>query len=239
MDSFDDELDIEMRDSDDIGCRIVLLAALSIWPGIDSGSERRSWQRWLDDQGVLAVATSLERAVLGTDSANRLTAAMVDACERALDAIGPLAWATALTERVSIHETEFRPDDFAEAIPMPPESLEPFLDQLILRDENSVAIERERAELWHWRLSSEAIRRESTGRDRAEIEEAIREVVLESAVSFALDEVDLEDYLVDGIPVALLDRARLEALTVTSEERLRAFNWLCGLTEWDSIHVPE
>ena len=31
----------------------------------------------------------------------------------------------------------------------------------------------------------------------------------------------------------------LDALIVTSEERLRAFNWLCGLTEWDAIHLPD
>ena len=45
----------------------------------------------------------------------------------------------------------------------------------------------------------------STGEHRGgpgEIEEAIREVVLESAISFAISEVDAEDFLVEGVPGA-------------------------------------
>src|SRR6185503_8737636 len=101
------------------------------------------------------------------------------------------------------------------------------------------ALERERAEIWNWRLTSEAVKRDSKGFDRDEIEEAIREVVLESAISFAISEVDTGDFLVDGVQVRMLEDDLLDALIVTSEERLRAFNWLCGLTEWDTIHLPD
>jgi len=239
MDGFDDELDIDLRDLDDIGCRIVLLSALSIWPEIANASDRRSWRNWLNHQGASVVATVQEHAVLEIESATRLSEAMVEVCERAMDGVGPLAWATALSDKTSLSESEVGPGELAESVPMPPESVEAFLNQLILRDENTIALERERAELWNWRLAAELIRRESTGRNLSDLEEAIREVVLESAISFALDEIDLADFLVDGVPVKSLENERLEALTVTSEERLRAFNWLCGLTEWDSIHIPE
>jgi hypothetical protein len=126
-----------------------------------------------------------------------------------------------------------------ERIPVPNEGIEPFLEQLVLRDEDEIALERERAEIWNWRLVSEEIRRQSKGANRDEVEEAIREVVLESAISFAIAEIDTEDFLVDGVPVRALAHDLLGALIVTSEERLRAFNWLCGLTEWDVVHLPD
>ncbi len=59
-----DELDIEIRDVDDIGCRIVLLTTLAIWPDHSTLDERDSWANWLEQQGVLPIATRAERRVL-------------------------------------------------------------------------------------------------------------------------------------------------------------------------------
>jgi len=232
----DDALDIYLREPDDIGARIVLLTALSIWPEISAGEEQRSWRRWLDTQGVLDLATRDEIDVLAGPVQEEFAA---DLCERAVDSLPALAWATALLDEIPLVESEDDQALILERIPVPDEQIVPFLDQLVLRDEDSVALERERAELWNWRLASEAVRRESTGADLAEIEEIIREVVLESAISFAITEVDTGDFLVNGVQVRLLEDDMLDALIVRSEERLRAFNWLCGLTEWDAIHLPD
>lgn len=236
MADFDDELDINVRDSDDIGARIVLLTALSVWPEITDGSERRTWQDWLDGEALMSVATRLERDTLSAPVGDETSA---DLCERALDSMAALAWATALTDAVSLTGSSEVRDDLADRIPMPNERIDPFLDQLVLRDEDEIALERERAEIWNWRLASEAIRRASRGADLDEVENAIREVVLESAVSFAIDEVDAVDFLVDSVPVRHLGDEQLDALLVTSEERLRALNWVCGLTEWGVVHLPE
>ena len=232
----DDALDIYLREPDDIGARIVLLTALSIWPEISASDEQRSWRRWLDVQGVLQMATRDEEVALAGPVTSELVS---DLCERAVDSLPALAWATALLDEIPLVEPEDEQAELIERIPVPDERIEPFLDQLLLRDEDAVALERERAEIWNWRLTSEAIRRESAGLDRDEIEGAISEVVLESAISFAISEVDTEDFLVGGIQVRHLDDDLLDALIVTSEERLRAFNWLCGLTEWDTIHLPD
>jgi hypothetical protein len=232
----DDELDINLQEPDDIGARIILLLALSIWPEITDMGEHRSWQRWLDAQGVRSIATEIERAILSVRS---LSADALDVCERAGDSLPALAWAVALIDEITLVERESERAELIERISVPDERIEPFLDQLVLRDEDAVAVERERAEIWNWRLVTEAMRRQSTGANRDEIEEAISEVILESAVSLAIPEIDTEDFLVDGVPVRMLDDDLLGALIVISEERLRAFNWLCGLTEWDDIHVPD
>ena len=91
MADFDDELDINVRDSDDIGARIVLLTALSVWPEITDGSERRTWQDWLDGEALMSVATRLERDTLSAPVGDETSA---DLCERALDSMAALAWAT-------------------------------------------------------------------------------------------------------------------------------------------------
>jgi hypothetical protein len=232
----DDELDINIQEPDDIGARIILLLAMSIWPEVAETDERRSWQRWLEAQGVMQMATDIEEDVL---TARSLSDEALDICERAGDSLPALAWAVALVDEIRMVEPESDRAEMIERIPVPDERIEPFLDQLVLRDEDAIAVERERAEIWNWRLVSEEIRRESRGANRDEVEEAIREVVLESAISFAFSEVDTEDFLVDGVPVRALDNDLLGALIVTSEERLRAFNWLCGLTDWGDIHLPD
>jgi uncharacterized protein DUF4272 len=232
----DDFLEIYLREPDDIGARIILLTALSIWPEIGGSDEQRSWRRWLDAQGVLQMATHGEEEALSGPVQNEFVA---DLCERAVDSLPALAWATALIDEIPLIEPRDEQAELLERIPVPDERIEPFLDQLVLRDEDAIALERERAEIWNWRLTSEALKRESTGLNREEIDEAIREVVLESAISFAISQVNTEDFLVDGVQVRMLEDDLLDALIVTSEERLRAFNWLCGLTEWDTIHLPD
>jgi hypothetical protein len=240
MADFDDELDINLRDPDDIGARIILLSALLVWPEINESEEQMAWQKWLDAQGILSVATDAELAIIDGLSGDHLTEAEADLCDRALDSVVVLAWATALYEEIPpLRLMTLDSNDLSERIPFPNEQIGPFLDQLLLQDEDAIAVERERSEIWNWRLAIEEIRRRDAGAERAEIDDAIREVVLESAISFAFTEIDAEDFLVEGVAVRTLEDEYLESLVVTSEERLRALNWLCGLTEWDHIHPPE
>lgn len=234
-----DELEINLRDPDDIGARIILLSALSIWPELEGGGERVTCRRWLDSSDLLSVSTDVERRIFARTSDAPISTADLDICDRASDSITVLAWAVALRLDLPPLRLAAEHDELMDRIPIPGEPVDRFLDQLLLLDEETIALERERAELWNWRLVVEDIRRNDTGADRDEIEEAIREVVLESAISFAINEVDMDDFLVDGVPVRQLENEYLTSLVVTSEERLRAFNWLCGLTEWEMIHLPD
>ena len=55
-----DELDIELRDPDDVGSRIVILTALCIWPDHETLEDRDSWADWLTREGILPLATRAE-----------------------------------------------------------------------------------------------------------------------------------------------------------------------------------
>jgi hypothetical protein len=235
----DDELEINLRDPDDIGARIILLGALSIWPDLNDSGERDSWRQWLTSNDLLSVATEAERNVFDWRSGARPSQEDLDNCDRALDSVTVLAWAVALSDGLPPLRLAVDHEGLIDRIPIPGEPVGRFLDQLLLQDEDTVAVERERAEIWNWRLAVEDIRRNDTSADYGEIDEAIREVVLESAISFAITEVNGEDFLVEGVPVRRLDDEYLESLVVMTEERLRALNWLCGLTEWEIIHLPD
>ena len=234
-----DSLDIELRDPDDVGCRIALLATLVVWPEHQNRSDRESWLLWLEHQGIAAIATKTETNLLIAHIGSELNEHELELCGRAFDALLPLTWSIALTDSFSLTLEEPNTRDLFEGLPMPPENIEPFLDQLVMRDENVIATERERAEVWNWRLAAEIAYRSSGPRDRQETEEAIREVVLECSTSFVIEQTDGMDFLIDGVQVRNLDSEQLETVLVASEEHLRALNWICGLTEWDAIHIPD
>ena len=234
-----DSLDIELRDPDDIGCRIALLATLVIWPEHQNRSDRESWLLWLEHQGISTIAIKQETDLLVGHLGSELSEYELELCGRAFDALIPLTWSIALTDSYTLTLEDPNTRVLFEGLPMPPERIEPFLDQLVLRDENVIATERERAEVWNWRLAAEISYRSAGPRDRMETEEAIREVVLECSTSLVIEQTDGIDFLIDGIHVRDLDPDQLETVLVASEEHLRALNWICGLTDWDDIHLPD
>src|SRR5215218_5761013 len=123
MADIDDALDIEVQDVDDVGGRILILATLSVWPGIDDFREREAWRSWLEDQGLTELATDEEMRLFGS---NRPGPEGADVCERALDAVVPLAWSTGLCDEVSI-TTSLDLAALADLLPMPPERIQPSL----------------------------------------------------------------------------------------------------------------
>lgn len=234
MDDLEDvELDIELQDPDDIGSRLVLLSALVLWPTLDA-SERKQWFTWLKLQEILSVATQWEIDELRSPSEDG-----DDISREAAEALVPLAWVSGMIGELPFQTDRETVGAILESLPVPQERLEPFLDGLILLDENAVAIERERAEIWRWRATAEVMRRISQGVARVEVQEAIREVVLETAAAGVIHDNDGTDFLVEGAPVRELETAALDNLLLVTDERLRALNWVCGLTEWDQIEITD
>lgn len=232
----DDELDIQLQDADDIGARIVLLSAIGFWPGFEAYSDRKSWLDWLQNQGVLEIATEAEQRFL---NAKALAEADLDRSRSAFDAIWALGWCVHLHDQPGFALSDKPMNELVGNLPTPGGSMEPFLDDVLIRIEDEIAIERERAEVWNWRLGAEIMVRSRKGRSRDELREAITEVVLECSVSEAFPDVDGSDFLVDEVRVVDVDDELLEVLMVASDEHLRALNWVCGLTDWESIQIDE
>ncbi len=239
MNELDDELEIELRDADDIGSRIVLLTALAIWPDHETLEDRDNWVEWLGKQGVVSQATRPELVVLNDHRERELAESDLDVCGRAFDSLQALCWSAGLVDEIRLVIEDDGSSDMMDRIPIPNEKVEPFLDGLIVRDENDIALERERSELWNWRLAAELSRRRTSGPLRRELDEAISEVVLESAAAMVIPENDGSDFLIGGATVRSLDDDTINTLLVASEEHLRALNWVCGLTEWNEIHLPD
>lgn len=234
-----DELDIELRNTDDVGGRIILLTALCIWPDHETLADRDSWADWLAREGVLPLATHSELIVFNDHRERELVESDLEVCNRAFDALQSLVWACYMVDEIRLVIPDDGSADLLEGIPIPSERIEPFLDGLILRDELDIALERERAEVWNWRLAAERTLRGATVGARREIQEAISEVVLECAAEMIIPDNDGTDFLVDGAPVRSISDDLLDSLLVASEEHVRGLNWLCGLTEWDQIHLPD
>jgi hypothetical protein len=226
-------VDIELLDPDDIGSRLVLLSALGLWPGLDA-HEREQWYAWLKLEEVFAVAEHWEIEELRSPSDEG-----EDISEESVEAMVPLAWSVGLIPELPARSEPEVLEAILEGLPVPQERLEPFLDGLILLDEEQIAVQREIAEIWRWRASAEISLRLSQGVLRVEVLDAIREVVMEVAAVGLVPENDGNDFLVDGVAVRDLDAEQLDRLLMTTDERLRALNWVCGLTEWDQIEIGD
>jgi len=235
----DGSLDIALQETDDIGARIVLLSAIGFWPTFTEYRDRQTWLHWLEGHGILDIATDAERSLITRQHRTELTEAEQDRSRRSFDAIWPLAWAVGLHDQPGFALDEETLQALIEELPTPGDAVEPFLDGILIRLEDDIAVERERAEVWNWRLAAEVMMRSGTKAIRTEMQEAVQEVVLECATSPAFPDVDGLDFLVGEVQVRNLETLYLEVLMVASDEQLRALNWLCGLTEWESIHFDE
>ena len=232
----DDELEIELQDPDDIGSRLVLLSALILLPTLDDRDLYR-WRSWLEKEGLLELATLEELDLLEVRAESKTDEDEISA--ESAEAIVPLAWSTGLLEELPARADAATITSILDALPMPSERVEPFLNGLILLDEETIALERERAEIWEWRIGTELQRRLTRGVAMVEVAEAIREVVLEAATTMVIAENDGHDLLVDGVAVMKLEDLEIGALLMVTQERLRALNWICGLTEWDQIDIDD
>jgi hypothetical protein len=231
-----DELDIDLQGPDDIGSRVVLLSSLALLPTLDD-RERARWTTWLQREGVLELATPAELDLLETRAGDNGDEEDVSA--DSAEALIPLAWSVGLFEELPARASPETLKFVMEAVPMPPERVEPFLNGLILLNEETIALERERAEIWEWRMGAELRRRQTHGVAMVEVTEAIREVVLEAATSMVIAENDGIDLLVEGVRVMELEPPEVGELLMVTQERLRALNWVCGLTEWDQIDIDD
>jgi hypothetical protein len=112
-------------------------------------------------------------------------------------------------------------------VPQPWQAPETFIAASLLRSEEEIATERERAEVWWWRASLEPdeLEEQST---RA----ALEAVAAEAATASLLDTVDA-DLAIRGQAFSRLGEDQRAAILAISTARLRALNWVCGLgTSW-------
>jgi hypothetical protein len=102
--------------------------------------------------------------------------------------------------------------------------------------ESDVVQEREIVEIWHWRATTELLRREASLAGRRDYEVAIAEVAAEARAAGFVPALRDGDFAVGGRSIKEFSDSEVDELVAVSGQRLRALNWLCGFgTTWDNV----
>jgi hypothetical protein len=238
----EDEIDVTIRPAREVAARAIVLATvlrrLALERGKDQADEAEAeafdLREWLRDYGLLDAATVHERELLATPTGS-VSDVELAAWSWQGAALEPIFWSLRLSPAAP-HRSPFSLQDVLDTIPPPWDDPGNWIRAISIQPEETISSERERAEVWHWRAITEALRREAPPGDLAAIEAAIQDVVGESAASGVVADVSGGDFLVGGTQVRDIAPDLLDELQMTTAERLRALNWLCGFGEsWDDV----
>jgi hypothetical protein len=241
----DEEIDINLRPAAEVGRRLVVLATLcrraflesasdDLDPEDDPETERFDLETWLDDQGLGAEQTIWERQFLNT-AVGALAEDEARAGTWNAEALVALGWAVGLIDQMPDPVGPTDPAPVLSATPAPWDDPRSWIASIELRPEETVALERERAEIWLWRAEIEDERRQLRGRALSTLESDLREVVRESAEAGLLTSPDA-DFPVSSRPFHTLDQETIDLVAGVAGVRLHALNWLCGFgTSWDDV----
>jgi hypothetical protein len=250
----DDEIDVTVRPPADIAARLIVLAALITRAGLeradpssdvdvendeeneptDPDQERFDLLAWLDTERIGPALTMEERRILRAPVGS-LDPEHVESSAWWAESLAALAWAASLAPRPGSVGQLSDPVPLLAALPSTWDDPRPFVAVLRPQVDEDVAIERERAELWLWRLALESERRAVRGRERNALTTVAREAAVEGAAAGLWEEHD-GDVLLDGTPVGKVDADRLDLATGVAQARLHALNWVAGFgTDWSDV----
>jgi hypothetical protein len=239
----DGDLDIELRDPEEVAARCIVLAALIRRLSIESLASDRNTDglsgeafdlhAWLQTENLWDSLGVAEVAFLDRPVGHLNDDEMASVAWQA-EGLGSLGWGLGLAELLRLGDLS-QVEAILRLVPSPWDATAPWIAKAALRPEPDIARERDRAELVEWRVSVETPRRLATGQERTEYDDAIADVTSEAAAAgFAATESG--DVLLAGSPIVSLHDESLEMLAALAEERLRALNWLCGFGDsWDRV----
>ncbi len=236
----EDELEINLRPTPEIGRRLLILAALaehlSFADGAGSGPDERAFstfdlREWLREEEIWSDLTQDEVLLLaeGTRPGEEPDQFSV---QETIEALAALAWALHLVPDLAA-DLPANVDTLVPALPHPWDSTKAWLQGLNLRSLDEVAIGREAAELWTWRLLTEDDLHEAFDDEQEELRAVIREAEREGRAAGVLPR---GGFRVQGRDISTLNLTERNTLLATSLARLRALNWVCGYGDrWDSV----
>ncbi len=198
--------------------------------------------QWLREEGLWEALSKEELALVRVPPGSWPLEARAAVSWRA-ECIGVLVWALGLVAKPSTPSEVFMADTQYELIPvlMPPQSL---FDRSALRSPTLLERERELAEVWLWRSTTERILRDP---DREAMrllsgaglppDEVFRAHIRKAAANPAIESIG-EDFAFEGQPFGALDDARFSLVDSILRQRLYAHNWLSGQeADWDEIRT--
>jgi hypothetical protein len=242
-DSDQDEIDIEIRSSIEVRTRILILAAVlrrlalegaplegDSEPIADAFDERE----WLREQGLSQDLSPGEAGLLDIALGSVAPEAIIDTSWQG-EALVTLSWAIRALDLPPIG-TFFDPRPLIESVPRPWDDIQDWLGDPAIVTEQEAIREREIAEIWHWRATTEVLRRAGSTADHQDYEDAIRDVAVEVAAAGLVLALHEGDFTADCRSIKELSANDLDELVALTAQRLRALNWLCGFgTSWDDV----
>ena len=238
-----DEIDVELRPPVAVRARILILAAVLRRLALENPSaddtaelfaDAFDEREWLKDQGLAGELTAPEAALLSSPPGSLSPEAIFEASWQG-EALIALAWAIGALDLPPVDSTS-DPRPVIDLVPRPWDATKSWMSEPAMVSESDAIRERERAELWHWRATSELLRREASPADRQDFDAAIREVATESLAVGILPTLQNGDFASRGRSVKDLSGDDLDVLIAVTGQRLRALNWLCGFgASWDDV----
>jgi hypothetical protein len=238
-----DEIDVELRTPAEVRTRVLILAAilrrlaLENAPDDDAAellADAFDEREWLRDQGLAGALTKREAALLSSPLGSLAPEAIVEASWQGEGLIA-LAWAIGIVEMPPIDATS-DPRPVIDIAPRPWDAVEGWMMDPSIVSESDAVRERELAEIWHWRATTELLLREGSPADREDYEAAIREVATEALAAGKLPALRDGDLPARGRSIRDLAGDDLDELTAVTGQRLLALNWVCGFGDsWDDV----
>ena len=233
----DEYVDINLRSPSDVAARAIVLATVTrrgiieVVPNDDEAPEatRFDLAAWLRIH--LDAALEFAEAALLDVPTGSLSEAQLATCLDAGGALVALNWCLSVdSSALPEPNAPANLEPLLQALPQPWQDPKSFLFSAVLRAEEEIALERERAEIWWWRASifPEDLRDIDT-------RTAIEAVAIEAAATNLISTINA-DLALAGRAFAKHDEATRANVLSIATVRLRALNWVCGFgTTWADV----
>jgi hypothetical protein len=241
----EDEIDVELRSSVEVRTRVLILAAVLrrlALEGVAREGDSESLadafdeREWLREQCLLQDLTPREAALLDSPLGSVAPEAILETSWQG-EALVALGWA------IRAHDmpptgTFFNLRSVIESVPRPWDDIQHWLGDPAIVSEEEAVREREVAEIWHWRVTAEGLRRGSSTADRQDYDDAIRDVAVEASAAGLVPALHEGDFTLGGRSIKELSANHLDELVALTTQRVRALNWLCGFgASWDDVPI--
>ncbi len=236
----EDELEINLRPAPEIARRLLILAALAehlsfVDDGASDPDERASstfdLREWLRTEDIWPDLMQ-DEVLLLSDGMSAGEEPDQFSVQETLEALGALAWSLYLLPDLEA-DAPAGVDTLIPSLPHPWASTATWIQGLELRSLDAIAVKREAAELWTWRLLTEDDLREAFAGEREELRAVIRDAEREGKAAGILPR---GGFRVQGREISTLNLTERNTLLASSLARLRALNWVCGYGErWDDV----
>jgi hypothetical protein len=239
----EDEIDVELRTREEVRARVVILASIlrrvmleDVTPDADYDplADAFDEREWLFDQGLASQLTASEAAFLDSPLGSIASEAIQEISWQG-EALAALAWAAGVRDMPPIDAiSDLGP--ILDLIPGPWDTIKAWAIDSAIVSEFEAVRERERAEIWHWRATTELLRRDALPAERSDYEAAIAEVAAEAHAAGLVPALHERDFPLRGRSIKEISDTQLDELIDLTGQRLRALNWLCGFgTSWDDV----